>query len=485
MKQSSTRFIPAVVAGLAVAIYLPQAVMRSSWSDDYPLLLDPSMEKVIADGRPVLALVNNLVFGAAGSIGGLALARALGVAGIAAIAAFLYRLMINAKWDPAVAVFTAVTAILLPPFHAFAGWASVFAFPWVFLLGLTSGHLLLRGVRNRSLATTTGAAGLLLIALLAYPPSAMACWIPLVLHLLDSPSSTRRGGLPVMVMGLVVAATGVLSLICARFVMTLTGVEADGRFTFINSPDEVADKIRWLATRPIPLAGRPFQISSPGAIEAFLTATPVIALTIVGILLLIRGSTQHRITVLGLLAICCGGTILSHVLAAENQTEFRYLAGFLIAAWIMTVAAIHELVRRSSAARWTPRHAVGVTTALLLILAGTASVAATRNVDRVFVAPARIKEAHLQSELRTFDPTQHDQIIAIFPDSPWPTRPNLGIYSTRTDLAHPWTIEANLRLLIMEEHGPTIRPRIDVGTRVPDDLLGVLVVDLRPLWSHL
>ena len=166
MKQSSTRFIPAVVAGLAVAIYLPQAVMRSSWSDDYPLLLDPSMEKVIADGRPVLALVNNLVFGAAGSIGGLALARALGVAGIAAIAAFLYRLMINAKWDPAVAVFTAVTAILLPPFHAFAGWASVFAFPWVFLLGLTSGHLLLRGVRNQSLATTTGAAGLLLIALL-------------------------------------------------------------------------------------------------------------------------------------------------------------------------------------------------------------------------------------------------------------------------------------------------------------------------------
>lgn len=484
MKRSSTRSVPAVVAGLTAAIYLPQAIMRSSWSDDYTLLLDRSMEKVVSDGRPVLALANNLVFGAAGSIGGLALARALGVMGIAAVAAFLCSIMMKADWNPAVAAFTAVTAILLPPFHAFAGWASVFAFPWVFLLGLASGHILLRALQDRSLSAAIGAAGLLLVALLAYPPSAMACWIPLILHLLGRPSGTRPGGQPVIVMGLLVAVAGVLALLCARFVMALTGVEAHSRFAFVDSPAAATDKIRWLATRPIPLAGRPFQISSPGAMEAFLTAAPVITLTTVGVLLILRGSVQRRIAILGLLAICCGGTILSHVLSVENQTEFRYLAGFLVAAWLMTVAAIHEVVRRSSVARWTPRRTVGATTALLLILAGAASVAAVRNVDRVFVAPARIKEAHLQSELRTFDPTQHEQIIVVMPDSPWPTRPDLGIYSTRTDLAHPWTIEPNLRLLIIEDHGPTIRPAIDVTTRVPDDLTGVLVVDLRPLWSR-
>ncbi len=114
-----------------------------------------------------------------------------------------------------------------------------------------------------------------------------------------------------------------------------------------------------------------------------------------------------------------------------------------------------------------------------------ATVAALRNVHQVFVRPAVIKEAHLLEQLSGFDPEQHHRLIVIYAPGSWPTRQNLGIYSVRTDLAHSWVIEANLRLLLAESFDFDVTPEIWVVDEPSYPRTGELVVDLRPLVSRL
>ena len=170
-----------VLAGtFAVVVYGPLVIKRSAWSDDFPLLFDRSMTKVLADGRPVLALANRLVLGSTESIAGLAVARLIGLAGIACVVAYLTKYLLRSGWPPLTAILTGSSIALLPRFHAYAGWASVFSFSWVMLLGAVAGQLWVESLRKRQwwkalfgfLGMTT--------ALLAYPPAAMFCWVPIL-----------------------------------------------------------------------------------------------------------------------------------------------------------------------------------------------------------------------------------------------------------------------------------------------------------------
>jgi len=469
----------------ATAIYLPQAAMRSSWSDDHPLLLSLSMDKVIADGRPILAAANHLALDLAGTINGLAWVRVLGVLGIAGVAILLTRLLQSEGWPPVIASLTALTAILLPPFHSFAGWAAVFAFPWTLCLGLLAGRLLLTATTERSIAAGVGSTSILTIALLAYPPSAMACWIPIAVRILSGRVGTGLGLRMVAHTGLTVALSGFLSLAFARLSMAAMDIAPHQRFTFVNSVDEAIDKVRWLTTRPFVLAMRPFQISSPDGRDAALSAAPIMVLLLAGALLILPGRLRQRLGLILLVSTCAMGTVLSHIVSIENQTEFRYLAALLVLSWLATVTAGRELLRRLTERRGQLQGPMVAATALI-ILAAVGSVAAIRNIQQVFVGPSKVKEAYLRSELSTYDPSRHAEIVIVVPEEPWPNRPNLGIYSTRTDLAHPWSIAPNVLLLLDEEHTDSPHPTITVSPRRPSaSQPSVLVVDLRPLRNRL
>jgi len=117
---------------------------------------------------------------------------------------------------------------------------------------------------------------------------------------------------------------------------------------------------------------------------------------------------------------------------------------------------------------------------VLVLVIGAATVSARSNVDQVFVRPAMIKEEYLVEHLEDFDPNLHNRILIIEPPDGWPSRRNLGIYSVRTDLAHPWVIKPNVRLLLTELHGDTANPEIVVG-KIADSGPGDLILDLRPL----
>mgnify|MGYP000302957299 CR=1 FL=1 len=479
------RLVPVVPAAFAVAVYAPLILRRSAWSDDFPLLLNSSSTKIFSDGRPVLAVLNRLVFGSVDTIGELVVARGIGLLGIAFLLAYLTRLLLELGCSPKAAILPGVSIGLLPPFHAYAGWATAFSFPWVMLLSAFAGHRWLQALEDRRGADACFALVAMTLALLAYPPAAMFCWAPPALRLLCRPASPRSGVVDACRTGLLVALSGPISLLIARLTMALLDIQADRRFRFIDSIPDLVEKARWFATRPIGIAARPFLISSPSDLVGLFTAIPVLVFLSFGLLLRFDGSIVRRLATMAILGLMAALTMLSHLLSVDNQVEYRFMAGLIVVTWIALIVAGRELLSRTLA-----RFGIGIDVAMIGVLAMLlvivpATVAALRNVNQVFVRPAVVKEAHLLEQLSGFNPEQHHRLIVIDAPGSWPTRQNLGIYSVRTDLAHSWVIKANLRLLLVESFDSDVTPEIRVVDKPSYPRTGEFVVDLRPLVSRL
>jgi hypothetical protein len=468
----------------SLVAYGPLAVRRSAWSDDFPLVVNDSMNKAVSDGRPVLAFLNSLVLGSIESIGGLVVARLIGVVGLAVLLGYLTRLLLGLGWPPLLASLTGCSMGLLPPFHVYAGWASVFTFPWVMLLGAASGQLWLRSLVNRQRHWAALALLGMTAALLAYPPAAMFCWVPLGLRLISTPNGPRASVVESCRMGLLVIAAGPISLVLARVSMAILGVEPDGRFHFIGSVPELVDKIRWFVSRPPAIAARPFVISSPSDVAGLLTAAPVLLVVVAGLLLRYRGPVQDRVASLAVFAGVAMMTMFSHLITPENQTEYRYMAGLIVLTWAALVLACREVFGLALAGRRALGHRETVVALALLGVIGAGTLLARQNIEQVFVRPAQVKEEYLLEHLQGFDPSRHRRIVVIDAAGHWPSRQNLGIYSVRTDLAHPWVIDPNIRLLLAERHGYAVAPQIVVVFEPTDLGPHDFLLDLRPLVKH-
>ena len=94
------------------------------------------------------------------------------------------------------------------------------------------------------------------------------------------------------------------------------------------------------------------------------------------------------------------------------------------------------------------------------------AVTARTSIDRLFLKPFDSKETYLLDHLVDFDETRHNQVVLITPTI-WPSRSRLGVFSTVTDLSHPWVPRPNIQLLLQE-----------LG--VEDGDISVLVVDHQP-----
>ena len=159
------------------------------------------------------------------------------------------------------------------------------------------------------------------------------------------------------------------------------------------------------------------------------------------------------------------------------------MAGLIVFTWVALVLAGREITNRVFCRLRAPQVGKIIWASALVVVIGAATVSARNNVDQVFIRPAEIKEEYLIGHLEGFDPSLHSRILVIEAPGDWPSRRNLGIYSVRTDLAHPWVIKPNIRLLLTELHGDTVNPEIVIG-QTTDSGPGDLVLDLRPLLQQ-
>ncbi len=469
-----------------VAVYAPLAGQRSAWSDDLPLLVDKSgiVGQSVDDGRPVLALVNWLVLGSTDTIGQLVLPRLLGVLGIALFVGYMTRVFRNSGWSSWTSALLACSVGLLPPFYGYAGWATAFSYPWLVLMGAWSGSTWVDSLRERRLARMALAFIVFLTAILAYPPAALFCWAVLGIRLASAHVSLRRSVIDSLSMGGLVLVAGTVGLAIGRIFMAVLDVEPS-RLQIVDSVPEVVDKLVWFATHPIAVAARPFQISSPGNTAAVLTAGPVLVVIAVGLYLRQNGSRTERAASVSLLMGLCALTMTMHLVSVDNQIEYRFMPGIVVLTWVYLVVAIRAIHRWLSG-RTAGIERLGVVgVAALAVVVGVATSQARTTIEQVFIRPAEVKEQYLTDRLEGFDPARHDRIVVLEPAEGWPSRTNLGIYSSRTDLGHGWVIEPNLCLLLEERHRDGVCPVVEVVDQ-PIELRSTdFGLDLRPLRSQL
>ena len=257
------------------------------------------------------------------------------------------------------------------------------------------------------------------------------------------------------------------------------------RYGVVNSLPELIDKVIWFIGHPVAVAARPFLISSPGGVEAVLTAGPVILVVVIGLFLGRPGSIMERSVAVALLMGVAALSMSMHLISVDNQIEYRFMAGLVVVIWVylaVGVRATQETLRdRRSFLRLMP--AIGVPLLVVIVLVG--AVLARTNVQQVFVHPSEVKEAYLVDHLVGFDPESHDRIVVQQPVDGWPSHDNLGIYSTRTDIAHGWVIEPNLRLLLAEKSGYNGQVEILETTGWVPTGPRDFILDLRPLRQRL
>ena len=487
VRRTAKKVWTSAAAVVPLAVYLPLVIRRYGWSDDFPFLFEQGVtERIVANGRPLLALVRRITF-ASQDIDALTFTRLVGVIGISAFAVLTAVLLQRWGLSPWFSALLGGSTVLLPAFQTFAGWATTFSFSWVACVGLLAGELWV--VSRRPVCRILAMVGMV-AGLLVYPPAAFVFWSMLAVRtaLLRTPVKAAFG----QAIDLVILTVGssLLALATAASVAHWQGVEFAQRVGLITSPAEAFSKGVWFVTHPLIVAFRPFMISSPSGLEALCTGGVLLLATTIGLALRAPGSAADRLLWSALVLVMLCGAFLAHLVTRGNQIDFRFLVGLSIGGWLLTVIGIRELLGRLVPGlrrfpdQLSSRLGPVVAIVALLLLAGLARTA-YRNVGEVFVWPSRTTEAEISRQLATFDAAVHRRVLIVNHYSWWPHKSNLGIFSTRSDLSHGW-VEKPLVLLLLSEAGhETSGLVVEVSTSAMTADASTHIVDLRVLRNQL
>ena len=450
---------------VVTAVYFPLVARESAWSDDYGFL-EPlhNFEKIFQDGRPIWAVTFQAVFPE--SVEALSLLRCIGVLGTAFLIGYLTHLLIKWGTSNASSVLVAVSVGLLPPFHGYVGWASTFILPWVSLAGGIAGFAWIDGVAERRWKSSFVAMLGMVATLLCYPPAAMFCWGLLGLRMVAQRVPMRRSLYEAGSLATLSVLAGLITVLIAGVVNLAKGIEAHARVGIVSSPGEAAEKLVWFVTHPVVVAARPFQISSPGNLEALLTGGSVLLVIAIGLYLRAEGSPIVRAGWVALCGLVAALSMISHLVSHDNQLEYRFMLGLTVAVWGYLVFSLKSIaLAMVSTCRYhlTRRHLPLVGSTVLMITVLFAGLAARENIKDTFVNPYREKTIYLKQALIDFDPIIHKRVVVTNVPDVWPTRKNIGIFSTVTDLAHSWVIEPNVRLILFELGVDTEEIKILIG----------------------
>jgi len=481
-----------LTAGALVAVYLPLAVRRSAWSDDYPMILNGFTDGLLSDMRPVEVLFSFAFLHFVNEISDLSLLRFVGVIGIAFFAVAVEHLLETWGIRSIQAVPIAISVGLLPGFHLAAGWATTFFLAWLFMFGGLTGMWCLKGLsEGHRTPVAFGFIGMV-TTLLFYPPAALFCWGLLGVRTAIKPIGARAMVRDLGRLVLLLGIAAITAFAIAEVINQILDVQRSARSALISTVPDAITKVTWFVKHPIGTAARPFLISSPTDAIALATAGPVLIITVVGLYLRQKGSALDRIAATALLLVYLCLTMGVHLVAIENQIEYRYMIGITFTMWLYFLIALNQLrtaviarldSRRGSSGDYVAPSRISVMLLGVVIL--SAAWSARTNINQVFIEPFQSKEVYLKQALEPFDPNVHPQIVVLNEHSLWPSRLNLGVFSTVSDLAHPWVVEANIRLLLKESGFEAATIPIDVVAPELAAERNGLTVDLQPYAKRL
>ncbi len=179
---SKSAFWISFLALVIVGAYYPVVVSEYGFTDDYiAVTYNKTVEpwdlntRPTALGRPISSLFISSAFTLIDSIGELSYLRALSVGLLILSASTAFLLLRNLGITALPAALAAAAIALNPAAGVFAGWAITYSYPISILLSLLGGWLLIRAMQGSELRKLLGGMLCILLSLLMYQPTALAC----------------------------------------------------------------------------------------------------------------------------------------------------------------------------------------------------------------------------------------------------------------------------------------------------------------------
>lgn len=135
-------------------------------------------------GRPVASFWIQLIFGAAGNLDELRVARAVGLAGTFLFGLTLWNVLSRCGRGRLEAAAPAIAISCIPGITTFTAWTVCFTYPWAAALAVWGGWACLQGSVRRRTGLALAGAGAVQAALWTYQPSALYALVPLAAVLL-------------------------------------------------------------------------------------------------------------------------------------------------------------------------------------------------------------------------------------------------------------------------------------------------------------
>ena len=309
--------------------YSSVLVIPYAFSDDYLFLIahaglpgtgnTSATYAFIANGRPTGALLTDLFFSYANTIGDLRYLRLWGVIGIGLLAWSIDRALVRVGWSRKQTVLLSVIICTLPSFQVYASCATALFYPFA---ALASGRALAMAERAcdeqcrlYKWSLVAGAVLLLLVAFTIYQPAAMFFWVFAAIGLL-----TRDASLPFLRRRVLWHSAVAFAGLSLGFGVYQLGL-AYGRNIFPPRSElahDILGKVLWFLRWPLVDALSLAKLSGSPALALS------VAIFIAGGLLLYFGDEAKKCLLKFLLALAfIPLSYLPNLVIAENWSAYR------------------------------------------------------------------------------------------------------------------------------------------------------------------
>jgi hypothetical protein len=219
--------------------------------------------------------------------------------------------------------------------------------------------------------------------------------------------------------------SAISSVILGKLINSILDVSGKQRSSMVGNPNEVIEKIIWVATRPLVLSARPFVIESQGLIP-LVASIAGLAATVFLLAILAKGNNKLLFVVnLGLLYSLA---LLPVLVISENQIDFRILPVTSTMGLLLLISGFSDSISRFRGFKSLEL------TAFILVLS-TVTLYSALNVNKVFIKAFTNNE----SFIRSHEASESDQgILIIGDDVGWPQNNFIGSLSVKSDFQMSW-----------------------------------------------
>jgi hypothetical protein len=470
-----SRAVVLVMALAIVVVYLPALIVPYGLTDDYLYLAQagelglPSppytksvMHAGAVEGRPLWGALVKPVFAAAVTIDNLHYVRIINVAGVVALALFVYWALMRSKIGRLPAALIALLVATMPPFQLSASWTVAFSLPWTALLAGCASLMAVAGMDRprQHYDRLIWSAALLIAALLIYQPSAMFFWVFFAIALAGSVADSGRAWRLARVHFGVAAVAAVVAYLVYRICIQLVGPDSPGadRGTLTH---DVGGKAEWFWNWALYGALNLFDVTWTDRLAAFVATVAVVGI----VLWALRHATRPWLYI-GLAAILVPITVLPNLVVEETyffqaaRTQVA-LASLIALYFCLGALALWLTFREWLDGRVSRRVLLAserVAAALAIAFVATSAVVASRNVDTLIADPQLRELRLLRDQVAAMpEPVRNVAFVLSNPDAERvpgsPLSDEFGYPSTS-----PWYPAEPLVLLLLREQGRLATP---------------------------